>query len=116
MIGDELYIVSDVGVATCLDAASGEQHWQSRLGGGFSASPLAAEGRIYFTNEEGLTTVMEAGRTVKKLAENQVEAHPGIAGNLGSRPVLTNRPGGVSHSEQIALPHTAAVAAHAVTE
>jgi outer membrane protein assembly factor BamB len=60
-------------VATCLDAASGEQHWQSRLGGGFSASPLAAEGRIYFTNEEGLTTVMEAGRTVKKLAENQVE-------------------------------------------
>ncbi|HEY1601224.1 MAG TPA: PQQ-binding-like beta-propeller repeat protein [Pirellulales bacterium] len=73
LIGDELYIVSDVGVATCLDAVSGDQHWQSRLGGGFSASPLAAEGRIYFTNEEGLTTVMEAGTEVKKLSENQVE-------------------------------------------
>ena len=39
----------------------------------FSASPLAAEGHIYFTNEEGVTTVMEAGTTAKKLAENRVD-------------------------------------------
>jgi len=72
LVGDELYVVSDLGIATCVDAASGEQHWQTRLGGGFSASPLLAEGRVYFTNEEGLTTVIEAGKVFKKLAENRV--------------------------------------------
>ena len=73
MIGDELYIVSDLGVASCVDARTGDPHWQLRLGGGFSASPLAAEGRIYFTNEEGLTTVIAAAKTPKKLAENQID-------------------------------------------
>ena len=73
LIGRELYVVSDLGIATCVDAVTGEQHWQTRLGGGFSASPLAAAGRIYFTNEEGLTTVMAAGTTSVKLAENQVD-------------------------------------------
>lgn len=73
VVGDELYLVSDQGVASCLDAHTGKQRWQMRLSGAFSASPLTAEGRIYFTNEEGLTTVMEAGPAAKKLAENQVE-------------------------------------------
>ncbi len=73
LVGDELYIVSDVGVASCLDAQTGKVHWQSRLGGGFSASPLYCGGRIYFTNEEGLTTVMAAGTTAEKLAQNQVD-------------------------------------------
>ncbi|HEY4310179.1 MAG TPA: PQQ-binding-like beta-propeller repeat protein [Pirellulales bacterium] len=73
LVGDELYIVSDLGIATCVDAETGEQHWQTRLGGGFSASLLEAEGNIYFTNEEGLTTVMAADKSSKKLATNQVE-------------------------------------------
>jgi outer membrane protein assembly factor BamB len=71
--GDELYIVSDNGIATCFDAKSGAVHWQQRLGGNFSASPVAAAGRIYFQNEEGLTTVIEAGKTFKKLASNQLD-------------------------------------------
>ena len=73
LVGDELYIVSDLGIATCVDAKTGEQHWQSRLGGGFSASLLAAEGHIYFTNEEGLTTVVAANKELDKLGENQVD-------------------------------------------
>lgn len=39
LLADELYLVSDNGIATCLDAVSGEQHWQERIGGNFSASP-----------------------------------------------------------------------------
>ena len=41
VVGDEVYFVSDNGVATCLDARTGKQHWTERLGGGFSASPRA---------------------------------------------------------------------------
>ena len=59
--GDELYVVSDNGIATCLDARSGAVRWQQRLGNGFSASPIVADGRIYFLDEEGRTTVMKAG-------------------------------------------------------
>ena len=40
LVGDELYVVSDLGVATCVDAATGAIHWQHRLGGNFSASPI----------------------------------------------------------------------------
>src|SRR5262249_55750478 len=51
LIGDELYMVSDRGLATCLDAKTGKQHWQERLDGGFSASPIDADGKLYFQNE-----------------------------------------------------------------
>jgi outer membrane protein assembly factor BamB len=54
LVGEELYMVSDGGVATCLDAKTGAQHWQQRLGGGFSASPLYGDGKIYFQNEQGV--------------------------------------------------------------
>jgi len=73
VVGDELYLVNDQGVTSCLDALTGKPRWQLRLAGAFSASPLAAEGRIYLTNEEGVTTVMAAGTTAKKLAENRVD-------------------------------------------
>ena len=73
LLGDELYIVSDRGVATCLDAKSGEERWQQRLGGNFSASPVFADGRIYFLDEVGLTTVIAPGREFKELAKNQLE-------------------------------------------
>ncbi len=73
VVGDELYIVSDKGVATCLDARSGEEHWKQRIGGNFSASPVFAAGRIYVQSEEGTTTVFSAGRTYDELAINQLE-------------------------------------------
>src|SRR5262249_25993475 len=68
LVGDELYIVNDGGIASCLDAASGAIIWQQRLGGNFSASPVFAAGRIYFLSEEGVATVIAPGREFRKLA------------------------------------------------
>ena len=72
VVGDELYFVSDSGIANCLDARTGNLHWSERLGGGFSASPVLAEGRIYFQNEEGVGTVLKAGKTFEVLAKNDL--------------------------------------------
>lgn len=72
IVGDEIYLISDNGVGTCLDVVTGKQHWQKRIGGDYSASPLAAEGRIYITSETGLTTVLKAGTEYEVLAENQL--------------------------------------------
>lgn len=72
LVGDEIYLVSDKGIATCLDAKTGEQHWQERLGGNFSASPIFADGRIYFLDEEGVCTVLKPGKTYEVLATNTV--------------------------------------------
>ena len=73
IVGDELYYVSDKGIASCIDAKTGEPHWRSRLTGPHSASPLYAEGHIYFQSEEGLTTVIKPGKTFTKVAENQLD-------------------------------------------
>jgi outer membrane protein assembly factor BamB len=71
-VGDELYFVSDSGIATCLDARTGKLQWTERLGGGFSASPVLAEGRLYFQNEEGVGTVLKAAKTFELLARNDL--------------------------------------------
>jgi outer membrane protein assembly factor BamB len=70
LVSEELYMVSDLGVATCLDAKTGNVHWQQRLGGNYSASPVHAAGRIYFQSEEGTGTVVKAGRKFEILARN----------------------------------------------
>ncbi len=73
LVGDELYLVSDNGIASCLDAKTGTPHWQTRLGGNHSASPLYADGRIYFLSEEGESVVIAPGREFKMLATNQLD-------------------------------------------
>lgn len=73
VVGDELYFVSDIGVASAVDAKTGTLLWQQRLGGNFSASPVAADGRIYFQSEEGVTTVIAAGREFRILATNRLD-------------------------------------------
>lgn len=72
LVGDHIYFVSPLGVLTCLDAASGKLAWQQRLGGNFAASPLAADGKLYFTSREGVTTVITPGSEYHELAKNQV--------------------------------------------
>ena len=72
-VGDELYIVSDLGVLSCLDAKTGALHWQQRLGGNYSASPVFADGRLYFLSEEGVATVITPGKTFQKLAVNELD-------------------------------------------
>ena len=73
LVGDELYMVTDFGIATCVDALTGEIHWQERLGGNHSASPVFAGGRIYFQNEAGVTTVLEPGTEFNVLARNRLD-------------------------------------------
>ena len=70
--GDELYFVSDAGIATCADAKTGRVHWNERLGGGFSASPVYASGHVYFQNEEGMTYVLKAGKVFEVTAKNEL--------------------------------------------
>jgi outer membrane protein assembly factor BamB len=73
LVGDELYVTSDTGVLTVVDAVSGSVHFQARLGGNYSASPVLAEGRIYFQSEEGVTTVIAPGKTFNRLAVNRID-------------------------------------------
>jgi outer membrane protein assembly factor BamB len=85
LVNDLLCMVSEfTGVATCLDAQSGKSVWQQRLGGEYSASPLYADGRVYFFNQEGQAHVIEAGREGKILARNRLDdgcmASPAVAG------------------------------------
>ena len=70
--GDELYMVSDKGIASCLDAKTGDVVWKERLGGSFSSSPLMGAGRIYFQDEKGKATVVEVGRKFNVLAKNDL--------------------------------------------
>jgi outer membrane protein assembly factor BamB len=72
LAGDHLYAVSDGGIGTCWDAKSGEALWTERIGGNYSASPLVANGRIYFFSEEGKTTVIKASPKYEVLAENTI--------------------------------------------
>ena len=85
LVGDYYYLVDDHGIATCLEAKSGELKWRKRLGGNVTASPVAAGGRIYFITESGETVVLEGGvPDYHELARNSlnqaVYASPAIAG------------------------------------
>jgi len=75
LLGDYLYMVNDMqSIATCFEARSGKTMWQSRLGAaraeGFSASPVAVDGKVLFTNDEGETFVLKAGPTFELLHVN----------------------------------------------
>lgn len=73
LVGDELYTVSDIGIAAALDAKTGVPRWQQRLGGNYSASPVFADGRIFFLSEEGQTTVIAPGTEFRVLTRNQLD-------------------------------------------
>ncbi|HWH68847.1 MAG TPA: PQQ-binding-like beta-propeller repeat protein [Candidatus Sulfotelmatobacter sp.] len=65
-----LFAVNDAGLSQCLKADTGEILWQERLGGNFSASPVYADGKVYFLSDAGETTVVEAAPQFKVLAKN----------------------------------------------
>jgi len=74
--GDHLYVLRDNGTFFCYDARSGEEKYKVRLGKGntgFSASSVAADGKIYVTSEEGDVFVIEAGPEYELLAENSLD-------------------------------------------
>lgn len=73
LINDRLYLVSDHGRATWLDARKGEGLWRQRLGGNFTASPIVAAGRIYNFRRDGETIVLAASDTFEILARNPLD-------------------------------------------
>ncbi len=68
-----LFTISDDGVARCFDANVGAVKWEKRLKGGYKASPVVADARVYFVNTSGLTTVVAARSNFEKLTENQLD-------------------------------------------
>ncbi len=73
LVGDELYVMNDLGILSCLDARTGAVHWLQRIGGNHSASPTFADGRIYFLDEDGVATVIAPGKIFRKLATNTLD-------------------------------------------
>ncbi len=78
-----VFFVNDSGVVTAADGVSGEALWKTRLGGVFSASPVAGDGKVYLTNEGGEVIVLKASREPEVLARNELGerclASPAIA-------------------------------------
>ena len=74
LVGDQLYLVNDQGVATSVNAKSGEPIWTKRISGNFSASPLFADGKLYFASQEGNTTVIRPGRKYDEIAGNKLDS------------------------------------------
>ena len=73
LVGKELYTVSDNGIASCLDAKTGKPHWQERIGTKFSASPMLADGKVYFLSEDGVGVVVKASPKFEVLSKNPMK-------------------------------------------
>lgn len=67
-----LYMATENGIASCVDASNGKTLWKKRLGGWFSASPVGADGKVYLVNEDGEAWVLKAGRDFNLLHNNDL--------------------------------------------
>jgi outer membrane protein assembly factor BamB len=101
LVGHELYVINDGGILSCIDAKTGSVLWQQRLGGSFSASPVYADGRLYFSAEQGVTTVLVPGREFRRVATNALEGAilSSIAASNGAFFIRTD-----THLYRIGLP------------
>jgi outer membrane protein assembly factor BamB len=85
LIGDEIYMISDNGIVSCMDARTGELHYSERLGGEHSASPLVADGHIYWFDQEGTTYIQKAGKAFNVVGKNRLPdgfmASPAVVGD-----------------------------------
>lgn len=68
-----VFMATERGIVGAIDAATGKTAWKQRLGGIFSASPIAADAHVYFIEESGKTFVVKAGRDYQLIAENDLE-------------------------------------------
>jgi outer membrane protein assembly factor BamB len=71
-VDDAVYMVSDSGTLSCLDAKTGKERWSERVGGAYSASPVYANGLIYLLDEAGTATVVKAGSSFEAVAKNRM--------------------------------------------
>lgn len=79
-----VFLWSDKGIVTCLDAATGEEHWRERVGGNFFSSPIIINGKLYNSSDTGEVVVLAASKQYQLLARNSLgeatRATPAIAG------------------------------------
>jgi outer membrane protein assembly factor BamB len=66
------YVISDLGYLNCFEAQTGKRLWINKLGDHHSASPIAADGHLYFPSDEGVTYVLKGGPDFNVVAENAV--------------------------------------------
>jgi len=71
-VGDYFLAVSDDGIASCFDAATGQRHWRERIGKRHSAAIVAAGGLVYFLSDAGATRVVRPGPQFELIAENLI--------------------------------------------
>ena len=69
---DLLYLWTDSGIVTCVDAATGNKHWRERVGGEFYSSPIWIKGRLYCISKQGQVVVLAASRKFKILARTEL--------------------------------------------
>ena len=86
LVGELLFLVNREGIASCLQAATGELVWRKRLPGRYSASPIVVEDRIYYFNEDAETHIIRAGRNFEVIQRNVLSpqkllASPAVDGN-----------------------------------
>lgn len=85
VVGTRIYFVNDQGVATCLDGQTGEEIWKERIGGSYSASPVATDEYIYFFSETGESVVIPADGTFRIVAQNKLDdgfmSSPAVVGD-----------------------------------
>ncbi|MBC8351573.1 MAG: PQQ-binding-like beta-propeller repeat protein [Planctomycetes bacterium] len=85
LVEDLLFVIADTGIASCFDAHTGKELWKERIGGAYSASPIATQDRVYLFSEEGDTTVIKAAPEYIELAKSHVDgklmASPAVLGS-----------------------------------
>jgi outer membrane protein assembly factor BamB len=83
-VGDRLFLWSDGGIVSCVQAASGEVKWQERIGGNYFSSPLWVDGRLFCVSTKGEVVVVEASEQFQVLARNPLgevtHSTPAVAG------------------------------------
>lgn len=84
LVGEDYFMMNDDGVLTCLNALTGEERWSRRLDGKYWASPLVADGLLYFFSQDGRVEVVKAAHEFELVAENKLgdgfTASPAVAG------------------------------------
>lgn len=73
LVDDLIYTAAEESFVSCVDAVSGEVVWTERIGGKFAASPIFADGRLYFFDQQGTTTILKPGRKFELLAQNVLD-------------------------------------------
>jgi outer membrane protein assembly factor BamB len=86
-------MISDLGPLSCFDAKTGKRLWMEELGRHHSASPVLADGRVYLTDDDGITYVLKAGEKFEELARNALndECYSSPAISQGQIFIRTNK-------------------------